>query len=284
MDENFREEQDRQFDSEGQTQEQTQTASEQTTEQMNMQNENSSYRQTYGSSNVYGQTGAEQNANAYNRQNAQSSMYHGTPGQNMYFGGAFYSSNQHAGYNSQTGYTSAYTNPSGNAAQGTGASTQNMNGYSENVNKAMQKAAEKEKKKSEKMVRSAKKKADKKAKKDKKGKKERPENIELPNNYYKAIIEARKKYDVVLTSMHWHLLDFFEQNNIEYYLAYPTLDSEKVLEKRCYDRGNNKAFTDKLKINLYSWNEIIKKYYPKELLRIQKNEYLEDVLRNKGII
>ena len=42
MDENFREEQDCQFDSEGQTQEQTQTASEQTTEHMNMQNENSS--------------------------------------------------------------------------------------------------------------------------------------------------------------------------------------------------------------------------------------------------
>mgnify|MGYP000372056632 CR=1 FL=1 len=47
-----------------------------------------------------------------------------------------------------------------------------------------------------------------------KGKKERPENIEWPDNYYKAIIEARKKYDVVLTSMHWHLLDFFEKNNI----------------------------------------------------------------------
>lgn len=162
MDENFREEQDCQFDSEGQTQEQTQTAS----EQMNMQNENSSYRQTYGSSNAYGQTGSGQNTNAYNQQNSQNSMYHGTPGQNMYFGGAFYSSNQHAGYNSQTGYTSAYTNPSGNTAQGSGASTQNVTGYSENVNKAMQKAAEKEKKKSEKMVRSAKKKADKKAKKE----------------------------------------------------------------------------------------------------------------------
>ena len=70
--------------------------------------------------------------------------------------------------------------------------------------------------------------------------------------------------------MHWHLLNFFEENNIEY--------------KRCYDRGNNKVFTDKLKINLYNWNEIIKKYHPKELLRIQKNEYLEDVLKNKGII
>lgn len=77
---------------------------------------------------------------------------------------------------------------------------------------------------------------------------------------------------------------FFEKNNIEYYLVYPTLDSEKFLEKRCYDRGNNKVFTDKLKINLYNWNEIIKKYHPKELLIIQKKEYLEDVLKNKNII
>lgn len=30
-----------------------------------------------------------------------------------------------------------------------------------------------------------------------KGKKERPKNIEWPNNYYKAIIEARKKYDII---------------------------------------------------------------------------------------
>ena len=43
--------------------------------------------------------------------------------------------------------------------------------------------------------------------------------------------------------MHWHLLDFLEENKIEYYLTYPTLDSEKVLEERCYARGNNEVFT-----------------------------------------
>ena len=91
------------------------------------------------------------------------------------------------------------------------------------------------------------------------------------------MLKATEKYDVVLTSMHWHLLDFFEKNDIEYYLAYPTLDSEEILEKRCYARGNNKVFTDKLKINLYDWNEKIKNYHPKELLIIQKNEFLEDV-------
>ena len=112
-----------------------------------------------------------------------------------------------------------------------------------------------------------------------KGKKERPKNFEWPDNYHKAVIEMTEKYDVVLTSMHWHLLDFFEENNIEYYLA-----SEKVLEERCYARGNNKVFTDRLKINLYKWNEIIKKYHPKKLLIIKKDEYLEDVLKRENIL
>lgn len=117
-----------------------------------------------------------------------------------------------------------------------------------------------------------------------KGKKERPKNMEWPSNYYKAILETRNKYDVVLTSMHWHLLDFFEKNNIEYYLAYPTLDSVEILEERCYARGNNKTFTDKLKVNLYSWNEILKNYHPKKLLIIEKDEYLETVLKKNNLL
>lgn len=84
--------------------------------------------------------------------------------------------------------------------------------------------------------------------------------------------------------MHWHLLDFLEKNKIEYYLAYPTLDSEKVLEERCYARGNNEVFTEKLKQNLYDWNEKIKNYHPKKVLTIEKDEYLEDVLKKEKII
>ena len=37
-------------------------------------------------------------------------------------------------------------------------------------------------------------------------------------------------------------------------------------------------------LSIYVGNEIIKDYHPKKLLIIQKNEYLEDVLRNNGII
>ncbi len=117
-----------------------------------------------------------------------------------------------------------------------------------------------------------------------KGKKDRPENKDWPNNYYSAIIEAMKDYDIVLTSMHWHLLEYLEKNNIEYYLAYPTLDSEEILEKRCYDRGNNKVFTDKLKINLKNWYIKLKDYNPKKILVIEKNEYLEDVLKKEKLL
>ena len=117
-----------------------------------------------------------------------------------------------------------------------------------------------------------------------KGKKDRPMNKDWPSNYYKAILEVAQKYDVVLTSMHWHLLDFFEQNNIEYYLAYPTLDSEAVLEERCYTRENNKVFTDKLKINLKDWYYKINNYHPKKLLMIEKDEFLEDVLKKNNLI
>lgn len=117
-----------------------------------------------------------------------------------------------------------------------------------------------------------------------KGKKERPKNSNWPSNYHRAVLEAQEKYDIVLTSMHWHLLDFLEENKIEYYLAYPTLDSEKVLEERCYNRGNNDVFTNKLKINLHDWSTKIKDYNPKELLIINKNEYLEDVLKKHGLM
>lgn len=44
-----------------------------------------------------------------------------------------------------------------------------------------------------------------------KGKKERPKNKDWPTNYYHAVLEAQNKYDVVLTSMHWHLLDFLKK-------------------------------------------------------------------------
>lgn len=117
-----------------------------------------------------------------------------------------------------------------------------------------------------------------------KGNKERIKNKEWPNNYHKAVIEAMEKYDIVFTSMHWSLLDFLEKNNIDYYLVYPTLDSECTLEKRCYARGNSEKFTVQLKKNLYDWEKKLKEYHPKKLLIIHQDEFLEDVLIKNHII
>ena len=117
-----------------------------------------------------------------------------------------------------------------------------------------------------------------------KGTTDRKKNKEWPQNYFKAILEAQENYKIVLTYMHWDLLNFFESNNIEYYLAFPSLDSEKVLEKRCYDRGNNKIFIDKLKNNLKDWYYKINNYNPKKILNIEKNEYLEDVLKKENLL
>ena len=111
----------------------------------------------------------------------------------------------------------------------------------------------------------------------------RPANPQWPENYFKAIVEARKHYDVVLTSMHWDLLKFYEDNNIPYYLAFPEQGSEQVLANRCYARGNNQNFTEKMIKNVKIWNEKLKEYHPIKILLISKDEYLENVLKKEGI-
>ncbi len=112
----------------------------------------------------------------------------------------------------------------------------------------------------------------------------RPINKEWPINYYKAIVDAREKYDIVLTSMHEHVLKFLEKNKIDYYLAFPTLDSVDIIKQRCYLRGNNENFVRILIDTLYDFNQKINDYHPIEIFIINKNEYLEDVLIKNGII
>lgn len=112
----------------------------------------------------------------------------------------------------------------------------------------------------------------------------RPVNPEWPSNYHKAIVEARESCDIVLTSTHDHVLKFLEENGIEYYLAFPTLDSIEVIKERCYKRGNNKNFVDILIGTLYEFDSRLDEYHPIKLLMISKGEYLEDVLIKENIL
>lgn len=112
----------------------------------------------------------------------------------------------------------------------------------------------------------------------------RPENPDWPQNYYKAIVNARKHYDIVLTSMHWNLLEFYEENNIPYYIAFPEQNLEDEYAQRCYSRGNNEKFTEHMIKNIKLWNEKLHNYKPLKILYLKRNEYLEDKLKQEKIL
>ena len=117
-----------------------------------------------------------------------------------------------------------------------------------------------------------------------KGKKERIPNDNFPNNYIEAIMDAKSNYDIVLTFMHWKLLEYFNKNNIDFYLAYPKLDSGDILKQRCIDRGNTEEWAQSIKDKVELWYPKLKEYNIKNIIFIDKNECLEDVLIKMGLI
>ena len=99
-------------------------------------------------------------------------------------------------------------------------------------------------------------------------------NPNWPDNYYKAIIEAIKKYDVVLVQLKPEHFDYFEQNNIKYSIAYPNINSWEEVKKRCINRGNNENFIRKLKeVFIPFYEDSVKRNYEK-LYIINENETL----------
>ena len=112
----------------------------------------------------------------------------------------------------------------------------------------------------------------------------RPANPEWPQNYYKAIVNARVHYDFVLTSMHWDLLKFYEDNKIPYYIAFPEQGLEEEYAKRCYERGNNEVFTEHMIKNIKLWNEKLKDYHPIKIIYLKSGEFLEDLLKKEKLI
>ncbi len=118
-----------------------------------------------------------------------------------------------------------------------------------------------------------------------KGTKLREPNPEWPQNYISQILEARNYYDFVLTSMHSELINFLEENDLPYILVFPEQGLEEEYAKRCYERGNNKIFTEHMISNIKKWaEEKIPFMHPKELILLKKDEYLEDVLKQRNLI
>ena len=112
----------------------------------------------------------------------------------------------------------------------------------------------------------------------------RKENKEWPYNYYKAIEEAKSKYDVIFVKLDNRRIEYFEKNNIEYYIVYPSLNSWEWIKQRSISRGNNEKFIKRLK-------EVFKKYYIlsqkskcKKMFIVNEEISLEDVLKENKFI
>lgn len=84
--------------------------------------------------------------------------------------------------------------------------------------------------------------------------------------------------------MHWKLLEYFNKNNISFYLAYPKLDSGDVLKQRCIDRGNTEEWAQAIKDKVNLWYPRIREYNIKNVIFVDKNECLEDVLIKMNLI
>ena len=104
-----------------------------------------------------------------------------------------------------------------------------------------------------------------------------------PQNYYDAIVEAKKKYDIVLVQLKPEHFDYFDKNNIKYSIVYPNINNWEEVEKRCIERGNNDEFIKRLKeVFVPYYENAIKRNYEK-LYILNGNETLEDVLKNNNI-
>lgn len=70
-----------------------------------------------------------------------------------------------------------------------------------------------------------------------------PKN-DFPNNYVNAIKEKIGKYDVIFISSHESVRKMLEEENIEYYLYYPTVDRKSEMMGLYENRGNDSTFLD----------------------------------------
>ncbi len=108
-------------------------------------------------------------------------------------------------------------------------------------------------------------------------------NKDWPDNYYKAINEAVKKYDVILVQLKPEHLDYFDKNNIKYSIAYPNINNWEEVKKRCINRGNNENFINRLKdVFIPYYEDALQRNY-ENLYIINENETLESVLIENNV-
>ena len=108
-------------------------------------------------------------------------------------------------------------------------------------------------------------------------------NNNWPQNYYDAINNAVKNYDIVLVQLTPNHFDYFDAHNIKYSIAYPNINNWNEVEKRCIERGNNRNFITRLKeVFIPFYEDAIQRKYEK-LYILNASETLEDCLIKNNI-
>lgn len=112
----------------------------------------------------------------------------------------------------------------------------------------------------------------------------RKKNKEWPYNYYKAIKEEQNNYDIIFVQLNLQHLEYFDKNNIEYYIVYPSLDSWEWVKQRSIKRGNNSRWLARLKNVFEEYYIASKRSKCKELFIVNEKISLEDILKEKEFI
>lgn len=114
-----------------------------------------------------------------------------------------------------------------------------------------------------------------------KGLTERLFNPDWPENYINAILEAEKKYKIVLISQSVEILAELRLRKIPFIVVIPDINLKEEYIARCRKRGNNEVFIGFIS-DYYEYfiNKLMSKDDPKVILK--SGEYLEDVLIKEG--
>ena len=113
-----------------------------------------------------------------------------------------------------------------------------------------------------------------------KGLKNRTKNPDYPVNYFKELLSYFKKNYIVLFAPKVEVVELLRINNIGYYVAWPEESMLDEIIERCKRRENNEEFISKI-------TKVYYRDYPKEndkVIWLQKGQYLEDVLIERGIL
>ena len=116
-----------------------------------------------------------------------------------------------------------------------------------------------------------------------KGCKGRKINSEFPQNYINAIKEACLKYDIVLVWIHpEEIIPYYDMNDIDYWLCFPSKEALIEYENRFISRGNNKEYIDKV-LNDYEKRYNQFKSNPHRHIELSLGETLEIALIKMGV-